>query len=235
MGKVNAKTEAVHSALSPQQAVALAGRTDTTPAERSSLLETAFKDERSALRATPGSATAVPVLQKLSVKSIEDNADLLKNNPGAVAYLAPRTFEQILENKNNKFDDKTLDAFRNARSNYYKNLNDPVAIKKMVETTKPGDLAGYDVDFLKKEDFLRNTDTQILLEMQKNGLTKEKREAMKTAVEKLYENVPKPKESASIVDQFNRPIPPKEIVLTPEQQHITELYDWFNHKGKFVV
>lgn len=219
--KNKADTPAMQSAFSKKQATTLAAKEDVSPMTQHQLTEAAYVTERTALRdTTVGAPAAAPVIQKMSLQTLEDNAEILKGNPGVAAHISPQAFKQLEENKNGKFDEATIAVLRDERTKYFKGLNDPAAIKKMVETSKPGDLATHDVGFLEKEDFLKNADTQILNEMQKNGLTKEKREAMKTKIDKMYHEIG---------------VPNTTVLSDAEKKNVESLYDWFNNRGRFTV
>jgi hypothetical protein len=227
----NADTTAMHNAFSKKQASALAGKADTTPAQKKSLTESAYKGEREAIRATTRTSEHVTKIQSMTSADIKENASVLKENPSAVAHMSPAMFKQIMENKDDVFDSDALIDFANKRKEHFKTLTGD-ALKKAVQTSKPADLAEHDISFLSKPEFLQHTDTQILSEMQKHGLTKEKRDAMKVKVDELFRALPSGG-SSTLVDQNGNPLPSQP--LTPEQQNIVALHNWFNNGGRFTV
>ncbi|HCC04780.1 TPA: hypothetical protein DEP58_00560 [Patescibacteria group bacterium] len=228
------------NAYSKKHASALAAKESATPMQRRQLTEAAFKKEREAIRTVNTTQDAetkkayIKTLRDMSSSDIKENAVALAENPGAVAHMSHQTFKQIKENKDDMFDAPTVGTFIGTRKAHFESLTGD-ALKDEIRMTKPADLAEHDVSFLQRGEVVQNIDPQTLTGMVKVGLSQEKREAMKVAVEKEYAKIKIPTESSKIIDpKTGQPVKTSEN-LTPEQQNIVKLHNWFNDTNKMSV
>ena len=242
-----ADTPQMINAYSKKQASALAAKETATPMQKRQLTEAAFKNEREAIRTVNTTQDAetkkayIKRLRDMSSADIKENADDLAENTGAVAHVSHQTFKQIKENKEDIFDAPTIGKFIDARKEHFKALTGD-ALKNEIRMTKPADLAEHDVSFFKRAEVVRNLDPQTLTGMVRTGLSQEKREAMRVAVESEFVALPKATEAteaSKTLDKQGNPITPAKPAVTPtytpEQQNIVKLHDWFNDNNRMNV
>ena len=177
----------------------------------------------------------------MSSSDIKENAAILAENPSAVAHVSHQTFKQIKENKDDVFDAATVGTFIDARKSHFASLTGD-ALKREIQITKPADLAEHDITFFKRAEVVQNLDPQTLTGMVRTGLSQEKREAMRVAVESEFAALPKATEAteaSKTLDKQGNPITPAKPAVTPpytpEQQNIVKLHDWFNNNNRMNV
>lgn len=181
------------------------------------------------------------VLKSATVEDLKDNADLLRKNPDSLAHVSHANYKKLRENKEGTFTEDELKTFDKSREKHFMELKGE-DLQNTVQKASPSELAELDKDFLGRAEVLHNLDTQTLTGMVRTGLSQEKREAMKAAVEAEYANIPKSQEQDAepslILDpKTGKPAKkaPSNVALTPKQQNIVKLHNWFNDSDKMKV
>ncbi len=248
------QTKAMMSAYTKKQLNAMAGKA-TTHEEKAKFKRAAYSKERSAID-TIRSDSAKPeeieeakkTIGKMTHSDITENADLFKGNPRAIAYTSHSTRKKVLENEDLHFTDTEIAKFNKETKKHFQNLKGE-DLENEMNKMNPSQLATMDKHFLARPEVASNIDARMMNELIKNGLTKEKRNAIEKTVEDRYatikDKVRKIKKykkqqetgSSSIIDPKTQkpisPTPPQK--LTREEQNILKLYEWFNNDGTFEV
>lgn len=218
----NERKSAVDKAVKEQ-------KTEHTKYNRASTITSAIKSS--------DPTTTAKVLRDASVSELNDNADTFKKNPNSIAHVSRSNYAKLRENKDGTFTEDELRTFDDARKSHYTNM-DADAVKEVVKSSNPKDLAEHDIDFLKRPETVRQIDLQTLTSMQKSGLSQEKREAMRSVVEEQYSTINKGSQTSSLVLGPNgQPASTGQgnVTLTTEEQNIVNLHKWFNDNNRMPV
>lgn len=170
------------------------------------------------------------VVEKATHAQLLENAEVLSKNPRVTGHLPQSTFNQLIENKDGKFTAEQLASFKKERKDFFKNL-EPKEVSDFINKAKPKDLVEHDVSFLGRKEVVERLDTRTMNGLIANGLTQEKREAMRAQVERLYKDLPRG--GAGVLGSDGQPIAPQN--LTSEQSNIVQLYEWFNNPNRPTV
>jgi len=238
-----ANTQAMRETYSKKQALALANKPDTTPEQKKALIDHSYHEERTAMRtAVAGTPTSenIKTLKGMSHADVVANKDLMRSNPKTAVHFSTKTFNEIVENKNEDFDGDTIEQAKTAREEHFGNMEE-AEIAQYVKTEKSSDLAAHSTSFLGRPEFIKNIDVQTLSEMHRSGfLTKEKKDAMKVATKTLFDAILETGRregggGSTLVNQHGRPIntePERTPEYSEEQKNIIAMHNWLNNAGR---
>ena len=189
-------------------------------------LKEAIEDDSAGLFTTSVVRQAVAksnakVVSNASVADLTANAELLKKNPQSLAYVSHANYKKLRENKEGTFTEDELRKFDDASKDHFMELTG-TDLQNTIQKASPAELAEHDVAFLSRRDVARQIDPQTLTGMVRNGLSQEKRDAIRKSIESQYNEIKDP----------NLP----QTARTPEEQkNIEKLYNWFNNDNKMSV
>lgn len=176
------------------------------------------------------------IMRDTSYDNLMEHRDLIAKNPGSIAHVNNATYKKILENKDKKFSDNEIAEFKKARINHFMGIKGE-DLQKEISGASPKDLTEHDTQFLKRDDVVKQLDAHTLNGMVRNGLSREKRDAIRTTVEAQYQEIAKKQRGSSgvILAPDGTPASGDAPKLTDEEQNIVNLYKWFNDDNRLYV
>ncbi len=229
------KTDAVKEALTKRQATELSKKV-YDPEEKVSLKRTAYRHERAALKGDVPETEMHKegtdeekirrTVRGMKVADIHENIDEFRKNKQNIGHISQKTYNELVENKDNKLSDIDIAEITKARKEHLKSLSGNNLIEELNQMDYKT-MATMDKDFLSRSDVVENIDTRTLNEMVKRGLTQEKRKAIEKTVADKYKSIQKKTPSGNVLDSKGKPVTEK-TPLTKEERNIANLYKWFS-------